>query len=149
MVKESGIEFLDVKVHLRNGYLTPEIYSKERDSHEYLHPTSAYPPTVSRNSTYSVALRVRRNCSDREPGDSLFVKNLIQYKAYLLHSGYDEEKIDKHFIRVAKMGRNQHCKQEIEGIQIGIRKEGYTILLRHGILCFQILARQLKNLQKY
>ena len=29
VVKESGLEFLDVKVHLRNGYLTPEIYSKE------------------------------------------------------------------------------------------------------------------------
>ena len=78
--------------------------------HEYLHPTSAHPPTVSRNNPYSVALRVRRNCSDSEPGDSLFVKNLIQYKAYLLHSGYDEETIDKHFIRVAKMGRKSTLK---------------------------------------
>ena len=112
VVKESGLEFLDVKVHLRNGYLTPEIYSKETDSHEYLHPTSAHPPTVSGNNPYSVALRVRRNCSDREPGDSLFVKNLIQYKAYLLHSGYDEETIDNHFIRVAKVGRKPTLKPE-------------------------------------
>ena len=110
MVKESGPEFLDVKVHLRNGYLAPEIYSKETDSHEYLHPTSAYLLTVSRNNPYSVALRVRRNCSDREPGDSLFVKNLIQYKAYLLHSGYDEETSDKHFIEVAKRGRKSTLK---------------------------------------
>ena len=32
VVKESRLEFLDVKVHLRNGYITPEIYSKETDS---------------------------------------------------------------------------------------------------------------------
>ena len=110
VVKESGLVFLDVTVHLRNGYLTPEIYSKETDSHEYLHPTSAHQPAVSRNNPYSVALIVRRNCSDREPGDSLFVKNLIQYKAYLLHSGYDEEMIDKHFIRVAKIRRKSTLK---------------------------------------
>ena len=97
-------------MQLRNGYFTPEIHSIETDSHEYLHPTSAHPPTVSKNNPYSVALRVRRNCSDREPGDSLFVKNLIQYKAYLLHSGYDEEMIDKHFIWVAKMGRKSTLK---------------------------------------
>ena len=112
VVKESRLEFLDVKVHLRNGYLTPEIHSKETDLHEYLHPTSAHPPTVSGSNPYSVALRVRRNCSDREPGDSLFVKNLIQYKAYLLHSGYDEETIDNHFIRVAKMRRKSTLKPE-------------------------------------
>ena len=103
LVKESGLEFLDVKVYLRNGYLTPEISSEETDSHEYLHPTSAHPPTVSRNYPYSVAFRVRRNCLEKEPGGSLFVKNLIKYKDYLLHSGYDEETIAKHFFRVAKM----------------------------------------------
>ena len=43
--------------------------------------------------------------SDREVDDKLFV-NLIQYKAYLTHSGYDEEAIDKQFIKVAKMKRN-------------------------------------------
>ena len=86
-------------MHLRNGYLTPEIYSKETDSHEYLHPASAHLPTVSTNNPYSVALRVRRNCSDTEPDDSLFVKSLIQYKAYLLHCGYDKETIDHGLLR--------------------------------------------------
>ena len=30
--KETRLEFLDGKVHLDNGYLVPEIYSKEADS---------------------------------------------------------------------------------------------------------------------
>ena len=28
VTKETGLEFLDVKAHLKNGYLIPEIYSK-------------------------------------------------------------------------------------------------------------------------
>ena len=50
---------------------------------------------------------MRRNCSDREVYDKLFVDNLIQYKAYLMHSGYDEEAIGKQFIKVAKMKRKE------------------------------------------
>ena len=107
VTKDTGLEFLDVKVHLKNGYLIPEIYSKETDSHEYLNPNSAHPLSVTKNNPYSVALRVRRNCSDREVDDKLFINNLIQYKAYLMPSGYDEEAIDKQFIKVAKMKRKE------------------------------------------
>ena len=62
--KGTGLEFLDVKVHLNNGYLVPEIHSKETDLHEYLNPDSVHPPSVVKNNPYSVALRVHRNCSD-------------------------------------------------------------------------------------
>ena len=43
VTKETGSGFLDVKVHLKNGYLIPEIYSKETDSHKYLNANSAHP----------------------------------------------------------------------------------------------------------
>ena len=43
VTKETVLEFLDGKVHLKNGYLIPEIYSKETDSHEYLNPNSTHP----------------------------------------------------------------------------------------------------------
>ena len=52
VAKETGLEFLDVKVHLKNGYLIPEIYSKEMDSHEYLNPNSAHPLSVTKNNPY-------------------------------------------------------------------------------------------------
>ena len=105
--KGTGLEFLDVKVHLNNGYLVAEIHSKETDSHEYLNPDSVHPPSVVKNNPYSVALRVCRSCSDRVAGEKLFVNNLILYKAYLMHSGYDEENIDRNFIKVAKMKRKE------------------------------------------
>ena len=77
------------------------------DSHKYLNPNSAHPLSVTKNNPYSVALRVCRNCSDRKVDYKLFVNNLIQYKAYLMHSGYDKEAIDKQFIMVAKMKRKE------------------------------------------
>ena len=42
--------FLDTKVHLKSGYLFPEIYSKTTGSHEYLNPKSCHPPQVTMNN---------------------------------------------------------------------------------------------------
>ena len=50
-----------------------------------------------------MALRVRRNCSDRVPGDKMFTDNLVKYKAYLLGSGYACDTIDKYFIKVSEL----------------------------------------------
>ena len=43
---ETELVFLNTKVHLKNGFLVPEIYSKPTDSHEYLNPKSSHPPNV-------------------------------------------------------------------------------------------------------
>ena len=104
------LDFLEVRVHLRGGYLIPEIHSKSTDSHEYLNRLLSHPPQVAKNNPYSVALRIRRNCSDRMEQDQFFVDNLIKYKAYLVHSGYDSEMVDKQFVKVAKMKRKETLK---------------------------------------
>ena len=104
--------FLDTKVHLKNGYLIPEIYSKPTDSHEYLNLKPCHPPQVTRNNPYSVALRVRRNCSDRDPDDKICIDSMVNYKAYLLESGYASDQTDEHFIKVAKLKRNDAISNE-------------------------------------
>ena len=88
----------------------PEIYSKPTDSHEYLNPDSAHPPMVTNGNPCAVARRVRRNCSDRFENDELFVRNLIQYKAHLMHSGYSPELIDKKIVKAAKRKRKVMLK---------------------------------------
>ena len=129
---EKHLDFLDVRVHLRGGYLIPEIHSKPTDSHEYLNPLSAHPPQVAKNNPYSVALRTRRNCSDRIEQDQFFVDNLIKYKAYLLHSGYDSEMVDKQFVKVAKMKRKETLKTRTKP-KLTRRKYNFvTILIQHS-----------------
>ena len=109
-----------------DGYLIPEIVSKETNSHEYLNPNPTHPLSVTKNNPYSVALRVRRNCLDREVDDKLFVNNLIQYKAYLIHSGYDEETIDKQFIKVAKMKSRETLESKPRKNRSGPEKRKYN-----------------------
>ena len=110
---KNELVFLETKVHLKDGFLISEIYSKPTDSHEYLNPRSCHPPQVTRNNPNSVALRIRRNCSDRVPGDKMFINNLVKYKAYLLDSSYASDTIDKHFIKVAKLKRKDTLGEKV------------------------------------
>ena len=123
---ETELVFLDTKVHLKNGFLIPEIYSKPTDSHEYLNPKSSHPPNVVKNIPYSVALRVRRNCFDQIEDDTLFKKNMINYKAYLLNSGYEARHIDRSFIKVAKMKRNTTLRPKKAMCNQGAKKLNFV-----------------------
>ena len=33
----------------------------------------------------------------------MFINNMVKYKAYLIESGYESDRIDEHFIKVAKL----------------------------------------------
>ena len=125
---KQDLVFLDTKVHLREGYLIPEIYSRPTDSHGYLHPKLCHPPQVAKNNPYSVALRVTRNCSDRVPDDKMFTENLVKYKAYLLESGYASDGIDKHFIKVAKLKRKDvlDAKVKCTNRKLGAKKVSFV-----------------------
>ena len=100
-----NLPFLDVNIRLKEGYLIPEIYSKPTDSHECLNPASCHPPSVTNNNPLGVALRVRRNCSDRVKDNEIFKSKLIEYKAHLIHSGYDSKLTDRTFLKVVKRKR--------------------------------------------
>ena len=89
------------------------------------------------NIPYSVALRVKRNCSGRDPGDRMFINNMVKYKAYLIESGYESDRIDEHFIKVAKLKRKHTLSNKGGGERKGLQS-GKLILSRHGTLCFLI-----------
>ena len=48
---------------------------------------------------------LRRNCSDNVPGDKLFEDQAVEYKSYLLKSKYEEDDIDKQFIKILSYNR--------------------------------------------
>ena len=123
---ETELVFHDTKVHLKNGFLIPEIYSKPRDSHEYLNPKSSHTSNVVKKIPYSVALRVRRNCSDRIKDDTLFKMNMINYKAYLLNSVYEARHIDRSFIKAAKMKRNTILRPKWAMCNQGVKKLNFV-----------------------
>ena len=86
------------------------LYSKPTDSHKYLNTSTEHPEHVTRSIPYSVGLRIRRNCSDRNVGDKTFTDKLVEYKGYLLDSGYNSQQIDKQFLKVDQIPRKKLLK---------------------------------------
>ena len=67
---------------------------------------------------------------------------MIKYKAYLIESGYESDRIDEHFIKVAKLKRKHTLSNKGGGGGEGGRKgrqSGKLILSRHGTLCFYVI----------
>ena len=58
------IHLLDVQVILENSDISTNLYVKEADSYQYLHPPSCHPYHCVKSIPYSRALRLNRICSN-------------------------------------------------------------------------------------
>ena len=56
--------FLDTQSRLDENRISTDLYTKPMDTHQYLLPTSCHPKHCCKNIPYSLALRLRRICSD-------------------------------------------------------------------------------------
>ena len=64
-------------------------------------PKSCHLVHITENIPATVAYCCRANCSDRIKNDMMFKEALIEYKAYLIKYGDDEESVDKKLINFA------------------------------------------------
>ena len=125
------LTFLDTKVYLEDGYLKPVIYSKSTDVHRYLDPASCHPRKVTRAIPLSVGLRVRRICSDNFANDKIFVDKLQAYKGYLLDCNYEEEQVNRAFLR--------HL--ELRGIRYLMSNKKWAIRVNQKLTLSKIMTR--------
>ena len=56
--------FLDIKCSLVDDKISVDLYTKPTDTHEYLLPTRCHLKHCCKNIPYSLALRLKRICSD-------------------------------------------------------------------------------------
>ena len=103
----SELEFLNVIVCLKDGYLMPKIYANPTDAHRYLGPSSCHPKKVTRAIPLAVGFRLRWNCSDKFENDGVFMQGLREYKGYLLDYAYEEENVNKSFLKAFKTKRSK------------------------------------------
>ena len=68
-VTTENISFLDVNIQLKNGIIKTDLYTKPSDSHNYLNWKSCHPIQCKKGLAFSLALRLRRICSDQEDFD--------------------------------------------------------------------------------
>ena len=74
-----GIEFLDTYIFSENGVIKTRIYSKESDTHAYLHPDSCHPSHIFKNIPKSTSKRLHKICtneSDYEHHSDIFAQHL-------------------------------------------------------------------------
>ena len=68
-----GVNFLDLMVTIDDqGFLQTDIYYKLNVKNQLLLPSSCHPQRTTRNSVYSLGLRIRRNVSNPNKGRSTF-----------------------------------------------------------------------------
>ena len=58
------INFLDVVVYKENKCLSTDLYTKDTDTHQYLHAKSCHRSCIKRAIPYGQAIRIKRICSD-------------------------------------------------------------------------------------
>ena len=92
--------------------LARSMYSKDTDTHQYLSPESCHPIHIMKNIPTTVANRCRTNCSDKVEDDNIFKETLVEYKAYLLKSGNNEQNINEKFINLAVKKKISHILKD-------------------------------------
>jgi len=100
----------DVSLHLVDGVIQTDVYSKPTDSHLYLTPSSAHPKHVLKAIPFGVASRLCRNCSE----DNFLKSRLEEYKSYLIDQGYPAELVSHEFSRAARIPRNDLLKAKVK-----------------------------------
>ena len=82
----SNIPFLDVMVSVKDGSIETDLYTERADKHQYLLVSSWHPQHTKRAIPFSLALRLRRICSNPD-NYKLRTNELVDY---LANRGYDK-----------------------------------------------------------
>ena len=109
---EEKIEFLDTMVHIADGQLWTDLYSKPSDKHLYLQRKSCHPGSTKKAIPYGLGIRAKRICSKEED----YLKNRTELKGQLRKRGYSGRFIEAQLKKVDKMDRKDliryKCREE-------------------------------------
>ena len=100
---EDGIEFLDLKLKLRNNKIAVDGFAKPTNSFTYVLPTNCYPRNSTNNIPRGIALHLRHICDT----DEKFNSRSIEYKNYLFSRDYKPSIVNKSFAHVPTLSREQ------------------------------------------
>ena len=96
------VEFLDTVISItEQGFIKTSLFTKPGKKCTYLLPSSCHPGHITQNIPYSLALRLKRICSDNL--DFLAHLDILQEK--LLGRGYKQNFIVKAFEKVSNLPR--------------------------------------------
>ena len=102
----TNVPFLDVMVSLKDGLIETDLYTKPTDKHQYLLISSCHPPHTKRSIPYSLALRLRRICSNYDT----YKQRSQELMNYLVNRGYRLDFLKTQIQRAFDVSRNDALK---------------------------------------
>ena len=97
------IPFLDINIHLTDGYLQTDLYTKPTDAHAYLHNSSCHPRHTLQNMPFSQFLRLRRLCSE----DTNYKRRCTDMELWFLQRGHKKSTIQQARNKADQIQRTQ------------------------------------------
>ena len=107
----SQVAFLDILVKLTpDNAIATDLYTKPTDKHLYLQPTSCHPSHITKNIPYSLALRLRRICSD----DDSLNHRTRELKTQLRNRGYTNQNIMPQITKAKTVNRDNTLQYNVK-----------------------------------
>ena len=104
---DNFLHVLDLTLHLKDGLIVTDIYSKPTDSHLYLPFSSSHPSHCKKPIPYGVALKIKCNYST----DDFLQTKCEDFKGYLKSQNYPADIVDKQFDKALKIPRSELLKK--------------------------------------
>ena len=140
--EKNCVNFLDTTISIDDqGFLRTDLYTKPNTLNQLLLPTSAHPPSVTRGSVYSLAIRLRRICCT----DELFELRASQLKQRLLERGYATETVDAGIRRAREVPRREALKKVERGGGESVEGRQHRLIVEFDRRSSPALAQVLKN----
>ena len=107
--------FLDTQSRLDEDRICTDLYTKPTDTHQYLLPTSCHPKHCCKNILYSLALRLRRICSD----SNTFELRAKELTNQLHRSGYLKQDIASTIDKARQKSRDALLSYRPKSAEVG------------------------------
>ena len=101
------INFLDAVVYKENKHLSTDLYTKDTDTHQYLHAKSCHRSCIKRAIPYGQAIRIKRICSD----ENNLNRRLLELESWLSKRGYSSKNVRTEIERVHSVSRDDLLKK--------------------------------------
>ena len=132
------INFLDVRIRLRNRQLETNLHIKPTETYQFLDSISCHPYYCKKGIPYSQALRHNRSCSDNKTFD----QRCKDLEKWLMERGYSERMIRMQILKARGESRNTLLQRENSRTS----KSKLTFNITY-YLVFQNVKRILEELQ--
>ena len=141
IMEDNKLDFLDALLEKVGRKIKTDLYSKEVDTHQYLHASSCHPIHCKNTIAYGQALRLKRICSEPE----VLEKRLEELKGWLTRRGYLEKNITSGINRATQKSRSDLLQKQQK--QQDQEQPITLVLTYHPAL--KNIRQILQNVQRY